>query len=95
MDPLSPSPGSAPAAPSTASTVLAIDLAIEQASIAKAHAGDLSALAPVLTAYAKLLYATVVMPRVGNATIAHDIVRETLATAVEKIDRFAWQGKSI
>lgn len=106
MDPLSPSPASAPAlaqasapasaaAPSSPSRELAIDLATEQTSIAQAQAGNLSALAPVLTAYAKLLYATVVMPRVGNATIAHDIVRETLATAVEKIDRFAWQGKSI
>jgi RNA polymerase sigma factor (sigma-70 family) len=72
-----------------------IDLAIEQRCIAKAHAGDLSALGPVLVTHAKLLYATVVMPRVGNAVLAHDVVRETLATAVEKIDRFAWQGQSI
>lgn len=72
-----------------------IDLATEQTCIARAHAGDLAALAPLLTAYAKLLYATVVLPRLGNAVLAHDIVRETLATVVEKIASFQWQGTSI
>ena len=72
-----------------------LDLATEQTCIARAQAGDLAALAPLLTAYAKLLYATVVVPRLGNAVLAHDIVRETLATAVEKIASFQWQGKSI
>ncbi len=71
-----------------------LDLATEQDCISRAQAGDLAALAPVLTAHAKLLYATVVLPRLGNAMLAHDIVRETLATAVEKIATFQWQGKS-
>jgi RNA polymerase sigma-70 factor (ECF subfamily) len=37
----------------------------------------------------------VILPRLGDATAAEDVLRDTLATAVEKIQRFTWQGKSI
>ena len=36
-----------------------------------------------------------ILPRLGDAATAEDVLRDTLATAVEKIDRFTWQGKSI
>ncbi|HEY0251211.1 MAG TPA: RNA polymerase sigma factor, partial [Kofleriaceae bacterium] len=34
-------------------------------------------------------------PRLGDAASAEEVLRDTLATAVEKIGRFTWQGKSI
>jgi len=50
---------------------------------------------PLLERYAAPLYSTVILPRLGDATTAEDVLRETLATAVEKIQRFTWQGTSI
>src|SRR5947208_15260015 len=38
---------------------------------------------------------TVVLPRLGDTVSAEDVLRDTLATAVGKIRRFTWQGKSI
>jgi RNA polymerase sigma-70 factor (ECF subfamily) len=49
----------------------------------------------LLERYAPPLYASVILPRLGNAVAAEDVLRDTLATAVEKIDRFTWQGKTI
>jgi RNA polymerase sigma factor (sigma-70 family) len=37
----------------------------------------------------------VILPRLGDAVSAEDVLRDTLATAVEKIGRFTWRGKSI
>src|SRR5512142_134328 len=50
---------------------------------------------PILERYAQPLYGTVILPRLGDAASAEDVLRDTLATAVEKIKRFTWQGKSI
>ncbi|MBK9031368.1 MAG: RNA polymerase sigma factor [Myxococcales bacterium] len=50
---------------------------------------------PLLERYAPPLYASVILPRLGNAVSAEEVLRDTLATAVEKIDRFTWQGKTI
>src|SRR4051812_863351 len=50
---------------------------------------------PILERYAQPLYGTVILPRLGNPSSAEDVLRDTLATAVEKIKRFTWQGKSI
>ena len=50
---------------------------------------------PILERYAQPLYGTVILPRLGDAASAEDVLRDTLATAVEKIRRFTWQGKSI
>src|SRR6185295_15508384 len=55
----------------------------------------LDAMRPILERYAQPLYATVILPRLGDAAYAEDVLRDTLATAVEKIQRFTWQGKSI
>ena len=92
---LAPTPAAAADSVGAVSRADSLDLATEQDCITRAQAGNLAALAPLLTSHAKLLYATVVLPRLGNAVLARDIVRETLATAVEKIGTFAWQGKSI
>src|SRR5690349_12722995 len=50
---------------------------------------------PILERYAQPLYGTVILPRLGDAVSAEEVLRDTLATAVEKIRRFTWQGKSI
>jgi len=50
---------------------------------------------PILERYASPLYATVILPRVGNAAAAEDVLRDTMATAIEKIDKFRWRGRSI
>ncbi|HTJ41104.1 MAG TPA: sigma-70 family RNA polymerase sigma factor [Kofleriaceae bacterium] len=50
---------------------------------------------PIFERYAPPLYGTVILPRTGDAATAEEILRDTMATAVEKIGRFAWQGKTI
>ena len=63
--------------------------------VEEAQRGRLDAMRPVLERYAQPLYATVILPRLGDAASAEDVLRDTLATSVEKIDRFTWQGKTI
>ncbi len=72
-----------------------LELEEEARLIRAAQAGHLDAMRPLLERYASPLYAAVILPRLGNAVAAEDILRDTLATAVEKIDRFTWQGKTI
>ena len=67
----------------------------EQRLVEEAQRGNLDAMRPILERYASPLYGTVILPRLGNAASAEDVLRDTLATAVEKIQRFTWQGKSI
>ncbi|MCX5742799.1 MAG: RNA polymerase sigma factor [Proteobacteria bacterium] len=50
---------------------------------------------PILERYAAPLYGTVILPRLGNTASAEEVLRDTLATAVEKIKKFTWQGKTI
>jgi len=73
----------------------AVELEEEQRLVEEAQAGNLDAMRPILERYASPLYGTVILPRLGDAANAEDVLRDTLATAVEKIKRFTWQGKSI
>lgn len=73
----------------------AVELEEEQRQVEQAQAGNLDAMRPILERYAQPLYGTVILPRLGDAATAEDVLRDTLATAVEKIGRFTWQGKSI
>ena len=73
----------------------AVELEEEQRLVEEAQAGNLDAMRPILERYAPPLYGTVILPRLGDAVSAEDVLRDTLATAVEKIKRFTWQGKSI
>ena len=73
----------------------AVELEEEQRQVEEAQAGNLDAMRPILERYAQPLYGTVILPRLGDAASAEDVLRDTLATAVEKIKRFTWQGKSI
>jgi RNA polymerase sigma-70 factor (ECF subfamily) len=72
-----------------------IELEEEQRQVSEAQAGNLDAMRPILERYARPLYGTVILPRLGDAASAEEVLRDTLATAVEKINRFTWQGKSI
>ena len=71
------------------------ELEEEQRLVEEAQAGHLDAMRPILERYAQPLYGTVILPRLGDTASAEDVLRDTLATAVEKIKRFTWQGKSI
>jgi RNA polymerase sigma-70 factor (ECF subfamily) len=71
------------------------ELAEEQRLVEEAQAGHLDAMRPLLERYAQPLYGTVILPRLGDSASAEEVLRDTLATAVEKISRFTWQGKSI
>ena len=73
----------------------AVELEEEQRLVEEAQRGNLDAMRPILERYAQPLYGTVILPRLGDAASAEDVLRDTLATAVEKIRRFTWQGKSI
>ena len=71
------------------------ELENEQRLIEEAQAGNLDAMRPILERYSQPLYGTVILPRLGDTASAEDVLRDTLAAAVEKINRFTWQGKSI
>ena len=71
------------------------ELVEEQRLIEEAQQGNLDAMRPILERYAQPLYGTVILPRLGDSASAEEVLRDTLATAVEKIKRFTWQGKSI
>jgi len=74
---------------------IAPELEEEQRLVEEAQRGNLDAMRPILERYAQPLYATVILPRIGNAATAEDVLRDTMMVAVEKIQRFTWQGKSI
>ena len=76
-------------------TTVELELEQEQRLVEEAQQGNLDAMRPILERYAGPLYGTVILPRLGDAASAEEVLRDTLATAVEKIRRFAWQGKSI
>jgi RNA polymerase sigma-70 factor (ECF subfamily) len=76
-------------------TTVELELEQEQRLVEEAQQGNLDAMRPILERYASPLYGTVILPRLGDAVSAEEVLRDTLATAVEKIRRFTWQGKSI
>jgi RNA polymerase sigma-70 factor (ECF subfamily) len=78
--------------PATTST---LELEQEQRLVEEAQQGHLDSMRPILERYAAPLYGTVILPRLGDVVSAEEVLRDTLATAVEKIRRFTWQGKSI
>ena len=71
------------------------ELEQEHRLVEEAQHGNLDAMRPILERYAAPLYGTVILPRLGDAASAEEVLRDTLATAVEKVRRFTWQGKSI
>lgn len=74
---------------------MTLDLDEEQRLVQEAQRGNLDAMRPLLERYATPLYGTVILPRLGDAASAEEVLRDSLATAVEKIRQFTWQGKTI
>jgi RNA polymerase sigma factor (sigma-70 family) len=73
----------------------AADLEEERRAIARAQAGNVSALEPLLQAHAEALFSSVILPRVGDRAQSEDLLKDTLVTAIEKIGGFEWQGRSL
>lgn len=67
----------------------------ERRLVERAQAGDRDALRPIFERYADPLYGGVILPRLGDAAAAEDVLRETFLTAMEKIGSFRWQGRSV
>lgn len=67
----------------------------EQRLVEEAQRGNLDAMRPIFERYASPLYTSVILPRLGDTASAEEVLRDTLATAVEKVGSFRWQGKSI
>ncbi len=71
------------------------DLEEERQLVDEAKQGNLDAMRPLFHAYAPPLFSSVILPRLGNRAAAQDVLRDTFITAIEKLDRFTWTGKSI
>ncbi len=67
----------------------------EQRLVAEAKAGNMDALRPLFERYTDALYGGVILPRLGDAATAEDVLRDTFLTAMEKIGQFRWEGRSI
>jgi RNA polymerase sigma-70 factor (ECF subfamily) len=67
----------------------------EERLIAEAQAGNMNALRPLFVRYADALYGGVILPRLGNAATAEDVLRDTFVTALEKIRSFRWEGRGL
>lgn len=70
-------------------------ISLEKALVVRAQGGDREALRLLLTRHADALYSRVILPRAGDPSVAEDILKDTMVTAIEKIDTFRWQGRSI
>ena len=67
----------------------------ERALLERAQAGDRVALRDLLERHADALYGQVILPRAGDATVAEDILKATMVTAIEKLPTLKWQGRSL
>ncbi len=68
------------------------DLELERALVARAQAGDRTAMGELLHRHGRSLYVHVLLPRLGSDAAARDALAETYAKVVERIDRFTWQN---
>lgn len=64
----------------------------ERALVESAQRGDSAAVRTLLERFARPLYASVILPRVGNAADADEVLRDTLSRAVERLESFRWTG---
>lgn len=67
----------------------------EQEHVALARRGDPRGFAELYRAYAPLLFARVLLPKLGNHTAAEDALSETFRTAFERLDSFEHRGTSV
>jgi RNA polymerase sigma factor (sigma-70 family) len=64
----------------------------EKALVEAAQAGDVDAVRMLLDRVSRPLYSAVILPRVGIAADAEEILRETLLRAVDRLHTFHWTG---
>lgn len=74
---------------------IALPLEEERRLIEEAKSGNLDAMRPIFEHFATPLFTSVILPRMGERAAAEDVLRDTMVTAVEKLEKFRWQGKSI
>jgi RNA polymerase sigma-70 factor (ECF subfamily) len=72
--------------------VLPAPAAEEKALVEAAQAGDVEAIRLLLDRVSRPLYAAVILPRIGIAADAEDILRETLLRAIDRLHTFHWTG---
>jgi RNA polymerase sigma-70 factor (ECF subfamily) len=87
--------GLGPPVRETTQVVASLSLAREKQLLDRARKGDRDALRELLATYADVLYSRVILPRVGDVAVAEDILKATMVTAIEKLERFRWEGRSI
>ena len=71
------------------------DLEEERRLVESAKAGHLDAMRPIFEKYSGPLYSAVIMPKLGDPVAAEEVLRDTLSTAMQKLDRFEWTGTTI
>lgn len=67
----------------------------ERALVEAAQQGDQQALRALLERFARPLYAAVLLPRVGSAADADELLRDTLSRAAERLHTFRWTGAGL
>lgn len=70
-------------------------VSLERALVARAQSGDKAALRQLLQRHAEALHSRVILPRAGDPSVAEDVLKATMVTAIEKLHTFRWQGRSI
>jgi RNA polymerase sigma-70 factor (ECF subfamily) len=70
-------------------------LSRERELLTRARRGERDAVAALYRAFASRIYASVLMPRLGNPQAAEDALSETFRTALERLDTFDDHGVSI
>ncbi|MFO0557144.1 MAG: RNA polymerase sigma factor [Polyangiales bacterium] len=64
----------------------------ERALVESAQRGDGAALRTLLERFSRPLYSAVILPRVGTAAEADEVLRDALSRAVERLESFRWTG---
>ncbi|MBH25479.1 MAG: hypothetical protein CMH57_13730 [Myxococcales bacterium] len=72
-----------------------LSLEEERALVERLKSGDTSALNGLWHAYARVIYASIVFPRLPNRDMAEEVVQNTFLKAVERIESYQWQEHGI
>ncbi|MFK7930039.1 MAG: RNA polymerase sigma factor [Myxococcota bacterium] len=72
-----------------------VPLEQERAVIERLQAGDRTAFATLYGWYGVRIYRQAILPRLPDPTLAEDALRDAFRTALEKIDTYQPQGRSI
>lgn len=67
----------------------------EQHLIDRIRGGERAAAAALYRAYGDRLYRAAILPRLGNRELAEDVLKDTFRLALERIEQYRPQGRSI